>query len=602
MQAAPELVRRAAAQRLPPLPFLPRAARAILTTGVGSSAAHAQLLASLLADAGLPARAVPAGAFITARADRRDALIVFSQGLSPNARLALHDAGGWLGVIAVTAVRARSADPARRAALAAVTRAGGRIVPLPGGVETGLLLRVAGPLAGYAIAHRLAAAIATAAGAPARALELAPDRIAAAMRRAARATARLPDDLLAGELVLLASGGYDKLADHLARTIGEGLFVAPPPVCDLLDFAHGPFQALFARPAALLALTRRGAPAEAELLRRARRMLAPDRHRLLALPATLPGAQALFEHQVMVNALVLRAIAARGLDQARWPGRNRDAPLYALARPVAAAAPLADAAPPRALAELCWPELAAALRAGRRTAVVPLGATEQHGPHLPFATDTWIADALAARFCARVPESVRLPALAFGCSAEHAGFPGTITLRWETLRAVLADLLASLARGGFRDLVVFSAHGGNDALLRDGAATWPAAARPARVVVVHGIADLARRWHHASARFGISPAAAGQHAGEFETSLLLGLRPDAVRDTARRRGRVAAVADAHALFYPDLRRGAPDGVVGDPRLAAAPRAGAYLDAWCDALVAAYRGAKKRQTTNGIQKA
>jgi creatinine amidohydrolase len=596
------LVRRAATQPLPPLPFLPAAARAILVTGLGSSAAHARLLARLLAEnAGLPARAVPAGAFVGGRADPRDALVVFSQGLSPNARLALHDPGGWLGVVLVTAVGPRTRDAGKRAALQALDRAGGRVVPLPGGEEAGLLLRVAGPLAGYAVAFRLAAAIARAAGRGEATPRLDPDRVVAAMRRAAGAAARLPHDLLDGEIALLASGGYGALADNLAHTIGEGLYRPTPPVWDLLDFAHGPFQQLFAQRVTFLALARRGAAGEADLLARAARMLDRRRHRLVRLSATLPGPQALFEHQALLDALLLRAIAARGLDQTRWPGRGRDGALYRLARPRARSA-AAPARPAAALQELTWPELAAALRRGCDTAVVPLGATEQHGPHLPFATDTEIADALAERFCARVPAAVRVPALPFGCSAEHAAFPGTLSLRWQTLRAVLADLLASLARHGFRHVLVFSAHGGNDALLRDEAAALGAAARPAQLIAVSGIAALARRWHRASAARGVSAAAAGLHAGEFETSIVLGLRPAVVRRAALRRGRPAPGGDAHDLFYPDLRRTAPAGVVGDPRRAAAARAGAYLDTWTNALVAHYRRAKKRATTNGTQKA
>ncbi|HSP98994.1 MAG TPA: creatininase family protein [Candidatus Dormibacteraeota bacterium] len=602
-RAAPGLVRAAAMQVMPAPPFLPAAARAILVTGVGSSAAHARLLAHLLADlAGLPARALPAGAFVARRADPRDALIVFSQGLSPNARLALDDPAAWLGVMVVTAVTRRSRDPGTCATLARLAAAGGRTVPLPGGTEAGLLLRVAGPLAGYAIAYRLAAAIADAAGCDASALHLDAGRVVAAMRAATAAAARLPGDLLVGELALLASGGYGALADNLALTIGEGLYQPPPPIWDLIDFAHGPFQQLFARRATILALTRRGAAGEADLLRRAARMLDRRRHRLIGLPATLPGAQALFEHQALLNAVLLRTIAARGVDQAHWPGRGRDGALYRIARPPrqSPAAPLAMRS--SALADLTWPELAAGLRAGRDTAVVPLGATEQHGPHLPFETDTAIADALADRFCARVPESVRLPALPFGCSAEHDAFPGTVSLRWQTLRALLADILAALARHGFRRLVVFSAHGGNDALLREEAVALRAAGRPAQVIVVHGIERLAQRWHRASAAQGVSRAASGQHAGEFETSILLGLRPTLVRRGAARRGHAGTWNDAHALFYPDLRRNAPSGVVGDPRPAMAPRAAPYLDAWCDTLVAHYRRAKKRTTTNGIQKA
>ena len=89
------------------------------------------------------------------------------------------------------------------------------------------------------------------------------------------------------------------------------------------------------------------------------------------------------------------------------------------------------------------------LAAGPRTAVIPLGSTEQHGPHLPFATDTWIADALAERLCARLEEAIQCPTVALGCSREHLAFPGTLDLGARTLGAVLVDLVTSLRRHGF---------------------------------------------------------------------------------------------------------------------------------------------------------
>ncbi len=605
LRAAPAAVQRALTQPLPALPVVPAAARAILVTGTGSSAAHAALLAHLLADRlGLPARHVPLGAFITPPARRAtSALIVFSQGLSPNAQLALAEPDAWLGVTVVTAVPPRTPDRARRAALAAVARAGGAIVPLPGGEERGLLLRLAGPRAGTALALRLAAAVAAACDAPHALPPLAPARIATAMQRAASHGARLaPALLLERELALLASGGYAALAGNLALKLVEGLLLPPPPCCDVLEFAHGPFQRLADRPATVLALARRGAPGEPALFARAARMLDRRRHRLVRLPATLPGAQALLEHEAALDALIVRAIAERRIDQGAWPGRGRDAPLYAVRRPVRPAPRDRPPPPARQLAALTWPELAAARRAGCDTAVVPLGATEQHGPHLPFATDTLIAEALAARFCARVPEAIAVPALPLGCSAEHGGFPGTLSLRWETLRAVLGDVLAGLAAQGFRRVVVFSAHGGNDALLRADTPALARAAAPAQLVVCAGLDTFAARWRRASAAFGIDAAASGQHAGEFETSLLLGLHPQTVRRAAVRRGRLAHGDDAQALFYPDLRAHAASGVVGDPRRAAGARAAAYLDAWVDALLACYVRAKKRTKTNQTQNA
>ncbi|MGE0519858.1 MAG: creatininase family protein [Candidatus Binatia bacterium] len=605
LRAAPALVRRAVGLPIPALPFLPAAARAILVTGIGSSAAHAKLLVHLLADRlGLPARFAPPGAFVDARPERhRDVLIVFSQGLSPNARLALHGCERWLGVVLVTGAGARASRPDAGAVLRAVRSARGLIVPLPGGAERGLLLRVAGPLAGYAVAYRLAAAHARALGVDDTELRLDAPRIERAMRAAAARMARLRSDWLAADLALLATGGYGELADNLALKLGEALFLPQPPVWDLIGFAHGPFQQLYGRRTTLLALTRRGAPGDAMLLARAQRMLDRRRHRVLRVPATLPGALALFEHEAALNALVARAIDEWGIDQATWPGRRLDGPLYGIASPArdGAARRRSRTSSERSLADLTWPELDAALAAGRDTAVLPLGATEQHGPHLPFATDTWIADALAERFCARVPEAVRLPALPFGCSAEHGGFPGTLTLRWQSLRAVLTDLVASLARHGFRRVVIFSAHGGNDAVLRESVPALSAAACPAELLAFSGIDALALRWLRASAAHGVPAAAAGHHAGEFETSIVLGLRPAAVRIDALRAGRLVRGNEAQDIFYPSLRTHAPSGVVGDPRAANGVRAGAYLDAWVEALLMRYARAKKRQNAKGTQK-
>src|SRR4029453_18595569 len=172
--------------------------------------------------------------------------------------------------------------------------------------------------------------------------------------------------------------------------------------------------------ATLLALLAAGEREDAALLARAESMLERGRHRVLRLVAELPAPHALLEHEALANELVLGALEARGIDPAHWPGRDRDAPLYALAGPPA------PAEPPRALAQLAWPELEALLASGADTAVLPLGSTEQHGPHLPFATDTLIADALAERFCARVPGAIRIPALPFGCASEPLGFPPTL--------------------------------------------------------------------------------------------------------------------------------------------------------------------------------
>jgi creatinine amidohydrolase len=576
--------------------FDPRAARAFRITGVGSSAAHARYLAVLLAEElGLPARYVPLDAFPLA-GDGRDVLVVFSQALSPNARLALAETQSWLHTVLVTAA-ATSRDAERRRTLDALRSAGVGVVDSAGGDEFGTLLRVEGPVAGYVAALRFARSLGLA---PVPELGRVQEAYAAALERGAAMAKALAPRLAAEPVLLLASGSYREASDNLRLKLVEGLLRPVPPISDPIEFAHGAFQSLFERRATLLALTRPDAPHEAERLARLRSMLDPERHLLVALEATLPGFLAIFEHEAYLGALVLAALEHAGVDPSRWPGRGADGPLYDL-RAEPRQEPPRRAEPAPALEALTWPELERALAAGRRCALLPLGATEQHGPHLPFATDRWIADALAERFCALVPSALRLPALALGASSEHGSFPGTLSLDEDTLAAVLADLARSLARHGFEEIFCFSAHGGNLRLLREQQSALERAAEPARWIAFTDHAGLNARLFALAEAQGVPAAAAGHHAGELEASVIAGLRPGALRRTALAPGLLDTPADVQSIFYPDLRAHAPSGTVGDPRLASPDRAALYLDAWVDALVAAYEGAKKRHHTNGTVK-
>ena len=607
-----QLIREAAALTIA-VPFDPRSARSFVTTGVGSSGAAAKLLAHLLgAELGLAARFAHAGAFVTRpNACEGDVLIVFSTGLSPNARLALCDPQAWRSVIVVSAVAAGEpgVNADKLAALDAVRDAGGLAIQLPGGTEYGALLRVAAPIASYVVAWQLAAAIGHAAGRPAARFDT--ERVCARMQAAAAAgrSAAARGDAFGGRIALLASGGYGELADNLALKIQEGLFLPAPPVWDLIGFAHGPFQEVCEQPLTLFMLQRHAAPLEDDLLARLRSMLDARCHRLLLLPAELPGPLALFEHEALLNELVLHAIEARQIDQGDWPGRERDRPLYEISQPAARAASRSSRSPDdaatasdRVLDAQTWPALGELIESGCRTAVLPLGATEQHGSHLPLSTDSVIAAALGERFCRRVGEAVCLPVLPIGCSSEHADFPGTVSLQPDTLRAVLRDVVASLARHGFETTVIISAHGGNYATLEGALPALRAAAHPMRVCAFTDLERIAAVWHAASAAAGIDAQSAGHHAGEFETSMLLALRPDLVRRGELAAGLLDVGADPQAIFYPNLRRHSPGGVVGDPRRAAAAHGERYLAAWVDALVDWYQREKNAPYTTGTHSA
>ena len=178
----------------------------------------------------------------------------------------------------------------------------------------------------------------------------------------------------------------------------------------------------------------------------------------------------------------------------------------------------------RYLAHMTSPEVAA-LDKQDGVVVLPIGAVEQHGPHLPLSTDTMIATHALDATLAHMPEDVRvwaLPPLPYGKSNEHLNYAGTMTLSAETLIAVLHDIAASVARSGFRRLAFLNAHGGNMPLLnmvtRD-----IRVATGLMVFCLHGIQygkppfEMSQReWTY------------GLHAGELETSLILAMAPELV--------------------------------------------------------------------------
>ncbi|WP_295775884.1 creatininase family protein [uncultured Microbacterium sp.] len=244
----------------------------------------------------------------------------------------------------------------------------------------------------------------------------------------------------------------------------------------------------------------------------------------------------------------------------------------------------------------------AALAAVGGIAVQPIGATEQHGPHLPLSTDAVIAtaladtarDVLAARAAAGIagiPPLWMLPPLAYGTSPEHASFTGTVSLSSTTLRAICLDVARSVAAAGVRTLVFVNAHGGNPELLH-------VVAREIRdqtgvlVVVVHGPAlPLPPELTEAVPRPDVDV-----HAGFYETSVLLAVDPASVRlplaapDGVPRTDELAAgaltplVGPFAAISLPWRTEDvSASGTIGDPTGANAEWGRAALRAQADAL-------------------
>jgi creatinine amidohydrolase len=179
----------------------------------------------------------------------------------------------------------------------------------------------------------------------------------------------------------------------------------------------------------------------------------------------------------------------------------------------------------RRLAHLAWPELQRQAARKGSTVVWPWGAFEQHGPHLPMATDALFAERVAAAVAERLDPTLPLwllPVQWLGFSPEHLGFSGTLSLPAELLIDLVVAVGGQLADSGFERLVLLNAHGGQIGLLETAARQLRARHRRLAVLPCflwrgpEGIAELIPEPERSE----------GLHAGLAETSLMLHLEPD----------------------------------------------------------------------------
>jgi creatinine amidohydrolase len=173
---------------------------------------------------------------------------------------------------------------------------------------------------------------------------------------------------------------------------------------------------------------------------------------------------------------------------------------------------------------LAWPDFEA-LDPERTLAILPCGAIEQHGPHLPVAVDAVIAEEIARRSAARMTAecaALILPTSQVGKSTEHVRYPGTLTLSAETLTRVWTEIGDSVARAGVRRLVFLNAHGGQPQVME-------IVCRDLRVR--HRMLAVATSWASAGFPEGLVEEAErrhGIHGGTVETAMMLHLRPELV--------------------------------------------------------------------------
>jgi creatinine amidohydrolase len=232
--------------------------------------------------------------------------------------------------------------------------------------------------------------------------------------------------------------------------------------------------------------------------------------------------------------------------------------------------------------DLTWPEIDA-LDRDRTILLLPTGAIEQHGPHLPVDTD--IHDAYEISMRAAAASTVRtvvLPPVSWGMSSHHMGYAGTISLPLETYSALIRDICAAVSRHGFRRLLIVNGHGGNVSIL---GATALRMSEELGLFV--GVVSYWQLIGPQLREIGTSELGGMGHACEMETSLQLHLRPELVQMENARKDMPRPLTPFSGIDFRDpgplgialdFGRDSTEGVMGDPTVATTEKGAAIAAA------------------------
>lgn len=238
--------------------------------------------------------------------------------------------------------------------------------------------------------------------------------------------------------------------------------------------------------------------------------------------------------------------------------------------------------------ELTSPEIGA-LDRERTVVVLPIGSVEQHGNHMPLGTDTLLAQAVALGAASKAADVIVMPSPWYGFSAHHMRFPGSVTLRAETLIAVCEDIVAAVVKHGFRRILIVNGHGGNGGVIDVLASTLGHKHYGAARIVTLTYFALAR---DAIAALRKSASGGMGHACEFETAMMLTVKPAVVHmeraattypDPGSNYLTTDLLGGQAVRVYHDFSDLSPTGTLGDPSLATPEAGEAFMAASVEAL-------------------
>lgn len=238
------------------------------------------------------------------------------------------------------------------------------------------------------------------------------------------------------------------------------------------------------------------------------------------------------------------------------------------------------------MSEMTRVDIQKALDRGFSTVVFAVGSNEQHGPHLPTSTDSLEGDVLANKVAEKLGKTLQAPTINVGCSEHHMAFPGVISLRPETLKNLIHDYCLSLAKQGFKNIIILPSHGGNFNAVREVTDDLNQSLKGTKVVSYTDLIGLIGFLTEFSSKHGITAGESGAHAGESETSMVLAIRKDLVDMKHAEKGFVGNIDDKinALIFSQGIMAVSKNGVLGDPRKAKAGQGEEYLKLWAEKMV------------------
>ncbi len=216
--------------------------------------------------------------------------------------------------------------------------------------------------------------------------------------------------------------------------------------------------------------------------------------------------------------------------------------------------------------EMSWKEIKEAMENGKDTVVLMMGSFEQHGPHMPMRTDTYISDELGKRICNRLDYAIMGPTLSVGVSTHHMDFPGTVSLSNDLFMETVEEHCKAFDEHGFDFIALVPFHGGNFAPAKAAASEITEKMNNAKIILVADLEKNMKIMIDSFKEAGIDYEEKGVHAGATETSVMMAIDEELVDKDRLEKGYEEEV-DSSSLFTKGLRHFTENGVLGDARKA-----------------------------------